>query len=541
MTETGHATTLIKAHLWVAFIAFLAAAVLGFYQVLERSGLIPALESHVFYYGSVTAHGVLMAFVLTTFFIMGFGYYLATTSLRQPVWAQRLAWVGFWVSLLGTVMAAIPILIGKASVMYTFYPPLQAHPLFYIGAALLIVGSLFWGLIMIVMMAQWKRANPGRPVPLAMFAMVANVWLWLWTVVGVVAEVVFQLIPWSLGWVDTVDAGLARTLFAWTLHPIVYFWLIPAYITLYTLMPRAAGGRVFSDEWARLAFIALLLFSLPVGFHHLYMDPEQAAGWKFLHGAFTFGVMVPTLMTGFSVIASLEMAGRLRGGRGLFGWIGKIPWREPLVLATGLALLMLILGGFGGAINASYAMNTVVHNTHWVTAHFHLILGGVTLILYMATAYHLWPKLTGKQLYSRGMANTQLLLWFLGMVVTTTPWHIVGFLGEPRRTAYITYGTPIAEQWAPYHAAMVVGAALLLLSAILFVYGLFRTHGNPAAETNLAAEYAEPRTPVLSLPGPLNGFALWNWLLLILMGVSFGYPILQFFLMQTYGAPGWGV
>jgi cytochrome c oxidase subunit 1 len=251
--------------------------------------------------------------------------------------------------------------------------------------------------------------------------------------------------------------------------------------------------------------------------------------------------MVPTLVTGFSVIASLEIAGRLRGGRGLFGWIGRIPWREPLVLAAILAGLMLVLGGFGGAVNASYAMNVVVHNTHWVTAHFHLIFGGVTLIMYMATAYYLWPKLTGKQLYSRGMANTQLVLWFLGMVVTTTPWHIVGVLGEPRRTPHITYGSPLVEQWAPYHVAMVVGAALLLISAILLVYNLFRTHGNTVAETNLAADYAEPRHPVLGLPGPLNGFALWNGLLLILMVVSFGYPILQFFLMKTYGSPPWGV
>jgi cytochrome c oxidase subunit 1 len=58
---------------------------------------------------------------------------------------------------------------------------------------------------------------------------------------------------------------------------------------------------------ARLAFIVLAVFALPIGFHHLYMDPEQAKGWKLLHGIGTFVVALPTLVTGFTVIASLKL------------------------------------------------------------------------------------------------------------------------------------------------------------------------------------------------------------------------------------------
>ena len=73
----------------------------------------------------------------------------------------------------------------------------------------------------------------------------------------------------------------------------------------------------------------LLVISVPIGFHHLYMDPQQAAGFKFLHMLGTFAVAVPTLLTGFTVLASLEIAGRLRGGKGLFGWLGALDWRNP--------------------------------------------------------------------------------------------------------------------------------------------------------------------------------------------------------------------
>ncbi|RMD70971.1 MAG: cytochrome C oxidase subunit I [Gammaproteobacteria bacterium] len=532
--------TLVLAHMWVAFIAFIAAAFLGFYQVLERSGLVPGIESYTLYFGSVSTHGVLMAFVLTTFFIMGFGYYTAATSLKRAVWARPLAWLGFWTAVIGVLMAAWALLTGRASVLYTFYPPLLAHWAFYIGAALLIVGSLFWVFIMIVMMAQWKRENPGQPVPLPMFATTANALLWAWTVVGVVAEVVFQLIPLALGWVDTVDAGLARTLFAWTLHPIVYFWLLPAYIALYTLVPRVAGGRLFSDEMARVAFVMLLIFSLPIGFHHLYMDPEQAAGWKLLHAFGTFLVATPTLLTAFTVTASLEIAGRLRGGRGIFGWLGALPWREPMVTAAFLGLILLGFGGFGGVVNASYSMNAMVHNTAWVPGHFHLMFGGMVIMMYMAIAYYLWPKMTGRRLASRGMALTQLWLWFIGMLVTTFPWHVVGLLGQPRRISAITYDTPLLKEWAPYEVIMVIGGGILLLSAILFIWTLLRTHGGEE-EADREVAYAEPVHPVLSLPRALNGFALWNWILLFYMALDFGYPILQFFIMKTYDPSPWGI
>ena len=142
--------SLVVANLWVAFAAFFVAIILGLYQVMNRSGLFPEIESHELYFASVSTHGVLMGFVLTTFFIMGFGYYTATSTLKRELWSRGLAWVAFSIALGGTVMAAIPLLTGKASVHYTFYPPLMAHPTFYIGATLLVVGSWLWCLEMIM-------------------------------------------------------------------------------------------------------------------------------------------------------------------------------------------------------------------------------------------------------------------------------------------------------------------------------------------------------------------------------------------------------
>ncbi len=531
---------LCLASFWVAFAAFFVAILLGVYQVLERIEMTGSLASPAMYYASVSTHGVLMAFVLTIFVNYGFGYYVATTNLKQPIWHRGLAWTGFWVTVVGVLFAAVPLLTGNASVMYTIYPPHIAHPAFYLGLVLIVVGTWIWCLELIQSMRQWKRANPGEPVPLAMFGVVSNAVLWAFTSIGVAAEVLFQLLPASLGLIDTIDVGLARTLFSWTLHAIVYFWLFPAYIAMYTLVPNAAGGRLFSDPMARIAFIMLVVISVPIGFHHLYMDPFQAAGWKLLHAFGTFMVLLPTMFTVFTVIASLEIAGRLRGGKGLFGWIKALPWHEPLVLATGLAYAMLLVGGFGGMVNASYSMNAMIHNTAWVTGHFHLIFGGSVVIMYFAIAYHFWPRLTGRAPTSTRAAVTQLWLWCIGMLVLTLPWHVLGMLGEPRRISVAVYDTPLVQQWAPHRFMMLVGGIILLLSSILFVVNLIQSQRAKATRVS-DIEYAEPIHPVLKLPAMLNGFGLWSWILAFWLIAAYGYPILQFFIMETFGTIPWSV
>lgn len=528
---TPSTSRLVRLHIGVAFVAFAVAALLGAWQMLVRSPIEMPLDGAENYFGSVTAHGTLMAYVLPTLFIMGFGYYVAITALERSLPGLRLAWFGFWLAAIGIVMAAIPIFIGDATVLYTFYPPLTASFFYYLGLLLVVVGSWIWVGVMIWAMALWKRENPGVPVPLAMFATVSNAILWLWTTVGVGAELLFQIIPASLGLTNVIEPGLARTLFSWTLHPIVYFWLIPAYIAFYTMLPRAAGGRLYSDTMGRIAFVLFLLYSLPVGMHHLFMDPEHGSGFKFLQMLLTAIVTIPTLLTIFTIGASLEIAGRLRGGKGLFGWIRALPWDRPMVLAAGFSFLMLGVGGFGGMINMSYSMNAMVHNTSWVTAHFHLIFGGSVVIMYFAIAYEIWPKLTGHAALSLRPIRLQLWLWFIGVVVTTFPWHILGLLGQPRRVADFNYDNPDLASWGPWTIVSAIGGLIMLVGAALFIWNLFTAFRGKAADQKMV--YAKAVHPPRRVPKVLNGFATWNYLVLFLMVVAYAYPIAQFFFIDT--------
>ncbi len=432
---------LILAHFWLAFAVFGVAIVLGAWQMFVRSPLHTWISDPEWYYRSVTAHGTIMGYVFPTLIAMGFGYAISELSLAQPLIGRRWAWAGFGLVLIGAVTAIVPVALGRATVLYTFYPPLIGNAFYYIGVVLVVVGSWIWVALMSINLRAWKKANPGRPVPLAMFANVAGSYLWAWTAVGAALELLFQIIPVALGLTSMINVGLARVFFSWTLHAIVYFWLIPTYIAYYTILPRAIGGKIYSDAMMRLAFITFLVVAMPIGLHHTFGDPQVGAGFKFIHSTFTALVAIPTLITVFTICASVEVAGRLRGGRGLFGWLAALPWNNPIMLASAFSFVMLGFGGAGGLINMSYQLDATVHNTQWVTGHFHLIYGGAIVIMYFAIAYDLWPHLTGRALADLGLMRAQLWLWFVGMVVTTFPWHWVGILGMPRRMAYFDYAT----------------------------------------------------------------------------------------------------
>lgn len=527
---------LVLAHFWFAFATFGVALLLGAWQMYVRSPLHAWLRQPELYYRSVTAHGSVMGYVFPTLIAMGFGYAITELSLGQALRGRRWAWAGWWLIVVGSLMAMVTVALGKASVLYTFYPPMIGSPFYYLGVVLVVVGSWIWVALMSINLRVWKRANPGKPVPLPMFANVAGSYLWGWTAVGAALEILFQILPVALGLKSTIDSGLARVFFSWTLHAIVYFWLMPAYIAYYTLVPRAVGGRLYSDGMARISFILFLVVAMPIGIHHLFADPQVGSGFKFLQSVFTALVSVPTLLTVFTICASVEIAGRLRGGRGAFGWLRVLPWHEPMMLAVAFSFVMLGFGGAGGLINMSYQLDSTIHNTQWITGHFHLIFGGAIVIMYFAIAYELWPQLTGRALTSVRLMKWQLWLWFVGMIVTTFPWHYAGILGMPRRMAYFDFSNPALAPEAITVTMSAVGGLILVLSAVLFFMVLVRGHRG-AAVTPAQFEFATAVHPPATLPVALNSFGLWIALMVGLTVVNYGYPIAQLLVLKETSVP----
>ncbi|MGM0864799.1 MAG: b(o/a)3-type cytochrome-c oxidase subunit 1 [Bacillota bacterium] len=521
--------TLALAHIYVGFIALALGGLAGLLQVLVRSGKF-ILPAGIGYYQVLTVHGVLLGLVLTTFFILGFQHAaISRTSGSYSGKSRLFGWLGFWVMLIGTIMSVVMILLNEATVLYTFYAPLQAHWIFYLGLTFVVVGSWLGGAGMIIKYVSLRKENPGQPSPLLTFMAIINTVLWIVATIGVAGTVLFQLLPWSLGLVDRVDVLVSRTLFWYFGHPLVYFWLLPAYMAWYVIIPKIIGGKIFSDSLARLSFILFLLFSIPVGFHHQLVEPGIDAYWKFLQVVLTFMVVIPSLMTAFSLFATFEMYGRSKGASGLFGWFKKLPWGDARFTVPFIGMVAFIPAGAGGLINASNQMNQVVHNTIWVTGHFHLTLATSVVLTFFGISYWLVPHLTGRVLTNamNKLAIVQAIVWSVGMGIMSGAMHAVGLLGAPRRSSFSTYGdAPQALDWIPYQVAQAIGGTILFIGIILVLYifinlAFFAPRGDEEFPIGEKAEAAE-KTPMA-----LENWRIWLTILAALILVAYTVPFID--------------
>ncbi len=532
----------VGAHLTVAFIALALGGLFGLFQALNYTGInlyqivdqaVPQ-PFQVNYYEGLTVHGVLLALVFTTFFICGFLNYITARALNRSELTPRIQWASWWLMLVGLILAAMAILSNSATVLYTFYPPLKASPFFYIGLTLVVAGT--WPITADIVRAwhAWQRDHPGQRTPLPAFMSAVTMLMWSIASIGIAAEMIFQLIPWSLGLLPGVNPELDRTLFWFTGHPIVYFWLLPAYVSWYTIMPRQAGGRLFSDAIARFGFLLFLAYSIPVGLHHQLEDPGISQGAKLVQVFFTFIVFFPSLLTAFSLFASFESVGWAYHDRFWFSWIRRMPWGDPSVAAQLTAMMLFIIGGFGGLILASYNLNALVHNTVFVVGHFHTTVGSAVALSFMGIAYWLVPYLLRRPLASRRMAQFQVWLWFIGMLIFSFTLHDLGIQGLPRRTDISAMPSPLSS-WQSLFPLVSIGGILLALSGLLFLLNLLLTI--------LARHQSEQAVPIFadyihgpdSTPAFLDRLAPWLVLTIIFILIAYGPVFLRF--IQAPGLP----
>jgi cytochrome c oxidase subunit 1 len=116
------------------------------------------------------------------------------------------------------------------------------------------------------------------------------------------------------------------------------------------------------------------------------------------------------------------------------------------------------------------------------------------------------------------------------MMVMTLPWHWLGLQGQWRRVAHFDYADPLIGWWGKWVDVSLLGGVVLLASALVFIRNLAALHTRqPAAEAGLQPiRYSTSLHPVARLPAALNGFALWNTLVLVLMAAAYGWPLAQF-------------
>ncbi|MCQ4333402.1 b(o/a)3-type cytochrome-c oxidase subunit 1 [Natronomonas sp. F2-12] len=525
----------VRTAFYSSFVALFVGALMGILQVLHRTDVLRIVDS-ADYYSLLTLHAVLLVLSFSVFFLVGIFTWAVTTSLDRGLQDLRYTWAWYGLMALGTLLAGIAVLGAfipgldmSAAVLYTFYAPLQAHPFYYLGLALFIVGTWLAGLDWFRSWWAWKKDNPDERIPLPTFMALTTTLFWILSSAGVAVSVLAFLLPWSLGIIDQVNALLTRTLFWYFGHAVVYFWLMPAYLLWYTMLPKISGGKLFSDPLARVVFVLFLILSTPTGIHHQYLDPGIAEGFKFIAMVNTMFLLLPSLLTAFTVVASMEHGARQRGGSGLFGWLRALPWRDPVFTGMALAGLMFAAAGFSGMINAGMNINYLVHNTWWVVGHFHLTVGTAVALTFMAATYWFLPQLTGKAIWSKSLGLVQVLVWFVGMTFMSNSMHRQGLIGVPRRTAepqYSGFDYEVAVgSMAELNMQVIIGGTLLFISTLLFLTVVVMTVIGDKVDGLPDNGYADTLSGPEDAPLVLDNLKLWAGIAALLVILAYSLPL----------------
>src|SRR5690625_529895 len=512
----------------VSFVALFLGGVLGLLQGLERANLI-AMPSWFDYYQTLTTHGILLVLIFTGTFLTGYLYAGVSHTLGGLLSSVRkIGWISFSLMVAGTALVLSQVIIGEASVLYTFYPPMAASPWFYIGLVLIVLGIWAAALGVFVNVANWRKNNRGKHVPLFSFFATGIFILLVMGTLGVTYEVL-TLIPWAFGWTEGVNVLLSRTLF-WSFgHTLVNVWYFTAVSAWYVVVPKVIGGRQFSDTLARVVAILIVILNVPGGFHHQIIDPGFSEGLKYMHVFMSLSIAFPSLMTAFAMFATFERTGRKKGGKGLFGWFTKLPWKDARFLAPFLAMATFIPAGAGGIAQTNFQLNQVVHNTLFITGHFHLTVGVTVAVSFFGIAYWLVPHLSKRIMTPKmnKLAVWQIILWMVGMAFLSTAMHAVGLFGAPRRTSFSDYfSSEVAASWDPYLIFVGIGATILLISVFMVVYIVFHLMFKaPKGETEFPiAEEEDNASPT---PKWTERWSLWIVLMIAVIAMGYVIPLVD--------------
>lgn len=528
-----------KSYLFVTFTALLLGGLLGLLQGLNRAGVLE-LPAWLNYYQVLTAHGLLLVVVFSAFFTIGYFYAGLSHTLGGLLpKVRKMAWIGFWMKIFGFVLVVIPVLKNEASVMYTFYPPMQASPMFYFGLVFIVLGIWMLAAGAFFQVANWRKNHKGQHLPILAFFATGVFVLLVGATAFVAAEVLFMIIPWSLGWVDTINVLLARTLFWAFGHTAVNIWYLTAVSAWYVIVPKIIGGKRWSDLLTRMVVIPLVIMNITGGFHHQIIDPGISVSIKYMHVFMSLAIGFPSLMTAYAMFRVFERTAREKGGKGFVGWYKKMPWGDVRFLAPFIGMVAFIPAGAGGIVQSTNQLDQVVHNTMWVVGHFHLTLGMAVVMTFFGVSYWLVPYLSKRvlTLAMNKLGVIQTVIWTIGMIFMAISMHIVGLFGSPRRTSFTTYGN-FAETlgWNPYMVAIGIGATLLLIAVIIQVYAVFNLmFFAPKGETEFPI--AEEEEGAAKTPYWTERWGVWVILMLVVVSMAYVLPIVDMIVNAPPGSP----
>ncbi len=477
------------------------------------------------YLGLVTIHGTIMVFFLLTGGLSGtFSNMLIPLQLGARDMASGfLNMLSYWMFFLSSVIMLSSLFIetGPAMAGWTIYPPLSALPQAVEGSGL---GMTLWLFSMTIFIASSLIGSLNyivtvlnlRTKGMTMTRMPLTIWAFFVTaVLGVLSFPVLlsaalllmmdRLAGTSFYLSDIIVNGemlenhggsplLYQHLFWFLGHPEVYIVLLPALGLSSEIISTNSRKPIFGYRAMIGSILAIGFLSFIVWGHHMFVTGMN----PFLGSVFVFTTLliaIPSAVKVFNYITTL--------------WRGSLVLTPAMLFAIGL-VSTFITGGVTGIILADSALDIAVHDTYFVVAHFHVVMGMSAVFGMFAGVYHWFPKMYGKMMNTR-LGYIHFWITIIGAYGVFFPMHFVGLAGAPRRyydySVYNEFDKPAADMMMDLNVIITVFAIIASIGQLVFLFNFFYSifRGPKAVQNPWRSNTLEWTTPVEHVHGNWPG------------------------------------
>ncbi len=454
---------------------------------LFPDGMAGGVMKPEFYLSLITMHGTIMIFfVVSLALVGGFGNFLIPLQIGARDMAfPFLNMLSFW-----TIVPACLVMLGSffveggaAAAGWTAYPPLSAvrsavpgsnwgQTWWIVGMALFIVSFTMGGLNFVTtILDQRTKGMSMMRMPLLTWALFIASIIGLLTFPALLAAAILLLFDRHFGTSFYLPSGLYfgnhllpnkggtpllwQHLFWFLGHPEVYVLILPALGITLDLLPVFTRKPVFGYRMTIYCLYAIAILSMIVWGHHMYVSGMSPyVGEFFAIG--TLSITLPSTIIGVNMIASL--------------WGGSLRFPAPMLFVIGV-IVFFGTGGFGGLFLGNATSDIQLHDTYFVVGHFHLMIGGITLLAAFAGVYYWFPKMFGRMMSDR-LAKWHFWLTFPTFYVLFLAMHYQGLAGMPRRYyAFDKYDFLSGMVKSQVHISMV--AFVLGAAQFIFLFNFF--------------------------------------------------------------------
>ena len=439
-----------------------------------------------FYYALVTMHGTILVFFVLT---AGLSGTFANILIPLQIGARDMAsgflnMLSYWFFFLASVVmfASLFIQTGPASGGWTIYPPLSAlgqasegsklgMDFWLISMALFIVSSLLGGLnyISTILNLRTKGMSMTR-MPLTMWAIFFTAVLGVLSFPVLLSGAVLLLFDRNLGtsfYLSEIvvkgeilpneggSAILFQHLFWFLGHPEVYIILLPAMGMVSEILSVNSRKPIFGYLAMVGSLFAIAILAFLVWAHHMFvtgLNPFLGAFFVLL----TLLIAVPSAIKVFNWLTTL--------------WKGNIRFTPAMLFAIGFVSLF-ISGGLTGIFLGNSTLDIHLHDTYFVVAHFHIVMGVASFFGMFAGVYHWFPKMYGRYL-NNTMASIHFWVTLVGAYLIFWPMHYSGLAGMPRRyTDWSNWQS--FNQFQGMNSFISTVAMIVFAVQLLFVFNFF--------------------------------------------------------------------